>query len=223
MNEDQIREWLRNNPPPQPGSMRAHNENATWEAVSPDIKAQDYTKGFDMGKAFVMGGAGRPSSWFGEGGKAYQTEAEIFGQVPIKDLEERQLYDKRNLEYVCQFVVDQAVITGMLSPEKAAKGFTISMGEVSKKDLTKLVNGVPQLATALSLAVQEQWITRDEATHVFAFVCSYLGYEIDPQKQIEAAGDNGDANMEDYLKDDGKLLAALAKLLSGAKDQNANQ
>jgi len=223
MTADQIREWLRDNPVPQPGSMRAHNENVTWDVVTPDIKAQDYTKGFDMGKAFIMGAAGRPASWFGEGGKAYQTEADIFGQVPIADLQERQLFHKTNLEFICQFVIDQAVIAGMLSAEKAAKGFSITMGEVSKKDLTKLVNGVPQLATALSLAVQERFITRDEATHVFAFVCSYLGYEIDAQKQIDAAGNNGDSNIQDYLKDDGKVLAALAALLKQAQVDNAGQ
>ena len=223
MTADQIREWLRDNQAPMPGSMRAHNENVKWDAVAPDINAQDYTKGFDMGKAFIMGAAGRPASWFGEGGKAYQTEAEQFGQVPIADLQERQLFHKTNLEFICQFVIDQAVIAGRLSAEKAAKGFNITMGEVSKRDLTKLINSVPQLATALSLAVQEKLITRDEATHVFAFVCSYLGYNIDPKKQIEAAGKGRNANMEDYLKDDGKMLAALAVLLKKAEGNNAGE
>ena len=48
------------NPPPQPGSQRAHNENVKWEAVAPDIKAQDFSKGYEMGKQFVMGAAGPP-------------------------------------------------------------------------------------------------------------------------------------------------------------------
>jgi len=187
MTPDQIREWLRDNPPPQPGSLRAHNENVEWGAVAPDIKAQDFRSGFDMGKEFVMGGAGRPSSWFGAGGKAYQTEAEQFGQVPINDLDSRSYMHQCVLEEIAGFVVDQAVVHGRLSEKAAEAGVSVAMPEVSKKDLAKLVNGIPQLAAALSIAQNNRWITPDEATKLFCFFASYLGYEIDPQTQIDAA------------------------------------
>lgn len=201
MTEDQIRDWLRDNPPPEPGSMRAHNDNVEWEAVAPDIKAHDYSKGFQMGKSFVMGAAGRPESWFGGGGKAYQTEAEIFGQVPIKDLDERQLYAKHILKLLIRFALDQAVIAGRLSEEKAAKGFTVEMPEISKKDLAKMVNGVPQFTTALTVAEQNKWITRETATKLFAFVAGQFGAEIDAQEQIDAAKEAGkDKVTEDYLE-----------------------
>jgi len=200
MSEDQIREWVRNNPPPEPGSIRAHNESVEWTAVAPDIKAQDFKSGFDMGKGFVMGAAGRPSSWFGEGGKAYQTEAEQFGQVPINDLNARSYYHQCILEDIGKFVLDQAVIHQRLSPEKAAAGVSVQMPEVSKNDLVKLVNGVPQLASALSIAVNNKWVTRDEATKIFAFVVSYLGYEVDAQVQIDAAKSAAPDDESDYDK-----------------------
>ena len=200
MNEDQIREWMQNNPVPEPGAMRAHNENVEWKAVAPDIKAHDYSKGFEMGKSFIMGAAGRPASWFGEGGKAYQTEAEVFGQVPIKDLDERQLYCKHVLNLILKFVLDQAVIAGRLSEEKAATGFTVNMPEISKKDLAKLINGVPQLTTALAVAEQNNWICRDTATKLFAFFSSQLGFDIDADAEIEAAEKKPDGtDFEDYL------------------------
>jgi hypothetical protein len=200
MTAEQIREWLRDNPPPEPGSLRAHNENVTWQAVAPDINAADFKGGFDMGKAIVMGGAGRPSSWFGEGGKAYQTEAEQFGQVPIADLESRSYMHQCHLEEIARFVIDQAVIHGRLSEEKAKADLRAEMPEVSKKDLTKLVNGVPQLTTALTIAQSNKWITPDEATRLFCFFASYLGYEIDPQTQIDAAAAAPADNVIDYSK-----------------------
>jgi hypothetical protein len=217
MNADQIRDWLRDNPPPEPGSLRAHNENVEWDAVSPDIKAADFKGGFDMGKAIVMGGAGRPSSWFGEGGKAYQTEAEQFGQVPIADLESRSYMHQCNLEEIGRFVLDQAVVHGRLNEEKAKAGCRAEMPEVSKKDLTKLVNGVPQLTTALTIAQTNKWITPDESTRLFCFFASYLGYEIDPQTQIDAAAAAPPDNTVDYEK----LLKE--KLLSGPGGGNATQ
>jgi hypothetical protein len=185
MTQEQIDEWQRKNPPPEANSVRAHNENVTWEAVAPDLKNVDNKAGFDLGKSFVMGAAGRPASWFGEGGKAYQTEADQFGQVPIADMEQRQDLHRFNIEYVIQFVLDQAVIAGRLSAEKAAAGFTVSMPEVSKKDVSKMVNGLPQLAAALVLAVTNKLQTRETATRIYSWICGYLGYEVDAQAEID--------------------------------------
>lgn len=201
MNEDQIRQWLQNNRAPEPGSLRAHNENVEWRAVAPDIKAHDFRAGFDMGKSFIMGAAGRPESWFGGGGKAYQTEAELFGQVPIKDLDERQIYIKYILEYVIQFVIDQAVIAGRISEEKAKAGFTVNMPEISKKDLGKLISGVPQLATALSIAEERGWVSKETASKIFAMVTTQLGVEIDVQEEMKKAKEATESEgYEDYLK-----------------------
>ncbi len=200
MNEEQIRNWLRENPPPDPGSIRAHNENVEWNAVSPELKAPDFASGYNLGKSYIMGCLGRPDSWFGEGGKAYQTEADIFGQVPIKDMDQRQLYLKHKLTFVLKFVLDQAVIAGMISPEKADKGFTVQMPEISKRDLTKLVNGIPQLSSALSVASQEGWMSRETTAMMWAYISSYLGYAIDAKAEIEKTKDEQkDRDMEDYL------------------------
>jgi len=201
MTEDQIRDWLRDNPAPQPGSLRAHNEAVEWNAVSPDLKAADFKSGFDLGKAFILGSHRRPDSWFGAGGKAYQTEAESMDQVPIKDLSQRQRYCKAILEHVIQFVVDQAVIAGRLSEEKAGLGFMVNMPEISKKDHVKLVNGVPQLATALNLAEQNGWISTETAAGIFAFVVGQFGMEIDSAAELEKVKNQPkEADYEDYLK-----------------------
>lgn len=198
MNEEQIRAWLRDNPPPEPGSQRAHNENVTWEAVSPDLKGNDFKSGFDMGKAFIMGAAGRPESWFGSGGKQYQTEADQSGQAPVVDLEQRQELHKYMLTQILQFVVDQAVIHNTLSETEAAKGFSITMPEISKKDLAKFASALPQLTTALAVAVNNKFIQRDTATNMFAFTAGYLGYEVDAKAEIDAATKALKDNETDY-------------------------
>ena len=203
MDEEQIRTWLRDNPAPEPGSVRAHNENVEWNAVSPDLKANNMRAGFDMGKGFIMGAAGRPEAWFGGGGKAYQTEAEQFGQVPIKDLDERQLYCKYIAEQVIRFAIDQAVIAGRLSAQKAEAGFTVNMPEISKKDLTSMVNGVPQLATALAVAVDKGWVRNKTAARTFISVLNQMGQEVDAEEEIakreaQSAKSEEDRVTEDY-------------------------
>lgn len=214
MNLEQIRDWQRDNHPPEAGSVRAHNEQVKWDAVSPDLKAVDMKSGFDMGKAFIMGAAGRPESWFGSGGKQYQTEADQAGQAPVVDLEERQKYYQEILEELVQFAIDQAVIASVLSPEKAAAGFTVTMPEISKKDLVKFAGVVPQLTTALAIAVSNKFIQRDTAIKIFAFVAGYLGYEIKAQEEIDAALKGLEDNAQDY--------EALLKKFEEAKNTQQN-
>lgn len=199
MDEEQIREWVRNNPPPSPGSIRAHNENVEWDAVSPTLQSADQTKGFDMGKSFIMGAHGRPDSWFGGGGKAYQTEAEQFGQVPIKDLDERQLYIKNILTVMLQFQLDQAVIAGRISDAKAAAGFDVILPPISKPETQKLLDGLPQAVTGLSVAEERKWIRRETAARIFAMLMQQFGSEIDPEEELKGIGPTPEPGEEDYL------------------------
>lgn len=199
MNEDQIREWLRDNPPPEPGSIRAHNENVEWDTVAPDLKAPQFKAGFDTIKSFIMGAAGRPDAWFGGGGKAYQNEAEQFGQVPIKDLDERQQYIKHVATHVVQFQVDQAVIAGRLSGKKAETGFDVNVPEISKKDMGNMMTGLPQATTALTLAENQGWITKETGAQIFALIAGQFGAEINPAQEVKDAGKGEGKNVtEDY-------------------------
>jgi 1,2-phenylacetyl-CoA epoxidase PaaB subunit len=201
MNEDQIREWAKTAKPPQPGSLRAHNENVEWDAVSPDIKAQDFTNGFNMGKSFVLGSAGRPDSWYGGGGKAYQTEAEQFGQVPIKDFDERQQLHKEILECLIRHQIDQAIVHKKLNEKKAEADFVVNMPEISKKDLGKLMNGIPQVAAALSIAEDRGWIRREDAVKTWAAISSQIGVEVNTEKVMEEAKQKEEDKVtEDYRK-----------------------
>jgi hypothetical protein len=203
MDENQIREWMQKNPAPQPGSQRAHNENVEWKAVAPPLNAYDARAGYDMAKSFIMGASRRPESWFGGGGKAYQTEAEMFGQVPIKDLNERQLLIKHILRFQIQFALDQAVIAGRLPAQRVEKaGFQINMLELSPKDLSSKINSIPQLTTALMVAEQNKWVSRETATKLFAFVCGEMGYDVDPEEEMERArikGKEAPDGAEDYV------------------------
>ena len=42
--EEQIQEWLKEQRPPKPGSVRAHNEQVEWKTVSPSLHSQDFNE-----------------------------------------------------------------------------------------------------------------------------------------------------------------------------------
>lgn len=188
MSGEDIQEWLRDHgKPPKPNSVRAHNEAVTWQAVTPDLKSHDTKTLFEMFKEYLSGCQNRPSSWFGSGGKAYQLEADLMGEPTFADLGNRQRFVKYMIEFVLRFALDQAVIKGRISAEKADQARpTADMPEMRAKDVGKLVSGVPQLATALAVAVSEDWIQMETASRIFISVVNRLGIEVDVDAEIEA-------------------------------------
>lgn len=181
-----IREFLASNPTPKAGSVRAHNERVKWEAVAPDLKMADNKAFFDMMKTYLSGCMARPDSWFGSGGKAYQTEADLMGEPTFKDLGSRQRYVKYAIEHVIRFVLDQAVMFGgLLENPKEPFEVTVNMPEMTAKDTSKMADGVSKLAAALISAEMQGWITKDTAAQIFGNVACQFGTEIDVAAELE--------------------------------------
>jgi hypothetical protein len=63
-------------------------------------------------------------------------------------------------------------------------------GFLEPRDTTKLGAAVSQIAQALSLAIQESWITKETAARVFANMVSQLGQDVDADEEMKklAAG-----------------------------------
>lgn len=195
-----IQEFLQNNPAPKAGSIRAHNERVKWDAVAPNMQMQDNKSFFDMMKTYLSGCMCRPDSWFGSGGKTYQTEADLMGEPTFKDLGSRQRYVKYIMEYVVRFVLDQAVIYGGLR-EDPDTPYIISanMPAMTVKDTSKVSDGIGKLAVALVSAEVQGWITKETAAKLFANVVGQLGMEIDSAVEL-AQTTAGGVVIPDYLK-----------------------
>lgn len=199
-----IHEFLLQNPTPKAGSVRAHNERVKWEAVAPDLKMADNKAFFDMMKAYLSGCMARPDSWFGSGGKAYQVEADLMGEPTFKDLASRQRYMKFTLEHVIRFVLDQAVVHGVLREDPNAPFLvTVNMPEMSAKDTGKTAEGIGKITTALVAAETHGWITKETAARLFASVAGKVGVEIDVEAEMEATA--GGIVTPDYMPGAGNI------------------
>lgn len=184
--ETKIKEWLVTNGPPDPGAVRAHNENVKWEAVTPKLNATDVAAGFNMGKSFIMGAAGRPDSWFGSGGKVYSSEADLMGLVPTKDFKRRSRLYGSYVREILDFVLSQAVIAGALSPGEDIT-YTVTMPKISRSDFTAIAASLPQLVTSLKSAKEEGWITDQTGSRIFVASCNQMGEEIDSEDEFSSA------------------------------------
>jgi hypothetical protein len=216
--DNQIKEFLRNNRVPKSGSVRAHNERVTWTAVAPRMNQSDNKEFFNMMKTYLSACMNRPDSWLGSGGKAYQQEADLMGEPTFKDLGSRQRYVKYILEYMLRFVVDQAVLHKALSKPKEKYQISVDMPEMSSKDLKKIVDGLLSLAQALMIAEGQGWIIAETAGKIFANVAGQAGVEIDAAEEIKKAV-KGDGNVtEDYDKRESLINDIVARI----ERQNVN-
>ncbi|MEN8134320.1 MAG: hypothetical protein ABFS18_02120 [Thermodesulfobacteriota bacterium] len=216
--ENDIRDFLKNNKQPKPGSMRVHNEQVEWDAVAPDLKHSDNKAVFDLMKTYLSACMNRPDSWLGSGGKAYQTEADLMGAPTFKDLGSRQRYVKYMLEYVLQFVLDQAVLAGTLKETDGKRlKATVNMPEMNDNDLEKTVSGLLTLSQGLAVAQVSGWISEEGAAKVFLAVAGQVGVDLDVAAEIQKAAAETDADGNPVTKDYQAREGLMDKLMDIVK------
>jgi len=196
--QEQIDEWLQTyGKRPRSGSLRAHNENVVWKAEAPDLGSQDMTEMTRLFKNHILGTSGFPEHWFAEGGQTNLATAGEMGMPTVKTLKERQKFVKHMLLSMCTVVIDRGVAHGSL-PAGVNRALSITAPELEVRDSTKLGAAVSQVAAALSLAIQESWITKETAARVFANMVSQLGQDVDADEELEKLAAGLQANEADY-------------------------
>lgn len=198
MNKEEIADWLRKNPSPKPGAVRAHNEKVKWEAVTPDLKASDGEKEARLIRNFILSGAGFPDHWFSEGSTVNRATAQEMGVPTLKRLSARQRYFRYMIEYIFRFVIDQAIIHGRLSPE-INTDFQLVLPELTTRDTQKITESLERLSRSLMLAVQQGWLSIETAGKIYIEAVNQLGTDIDPETELKKAkAEKKDEGYEDY-------------------------
>jgi len=199
--ENELEKFKKKNPAPKPGSVRYHNENVSWKAESPDLKQHDTKTFFDMMKGYVSGVHSRPDSWFGSGGKAYQTEADLMGEPTFRDLEERQDFVKGMLEQVATFVLDQAILHRTLPAPEGGGAYDVSanMPAMRKRDIAGAATSLKTVTESLIAAETQGYARKETCIRIWAAVASETGVEVDPQEEIEAAEEREQVGV-DYMR-----------------------
>ena len=175
--EGTIREWLKTQKIPKPGSIRAHNEKVKWSAVSPELEAADASKEANLFKMQILGGAGFPNLWFGEGGETIRAGATEMSLPTLKHLQKRQLYFKYLLKFIFQFVIDRALLAGYIKENTNVK-FEVFAAPLVKKRSGQLGIAASRVAESLSMAQEKEWITKEEGAVAYrTFMKDVIGLD----------------------------------------------
>lgn len=192
---EELKKTADNYRPPKSGGSFVHNEKVTSEAISPTQNAFDAEVGARLLRNHILGPSGIPEHWIGGGGNVNRATAAEMDLPALKMISRRQKVVKQILKKILSFVVRSALDARYLRvrPEEAV--FQLQTPEINQKDMTKLAAAVQSLAVSLTAAQANKWMDETTARKMFAFACSFVGFEYDPEKQ-----DLAEAGYEDYKK-----------------------
>jgi len=183
--ESTINEWLKKQAMPQPGSIRAHNEKVKWEAVSPDLESSDASKEANLFKMQILGGAGFPNLWFGEGGEGIRAAAQEMSLPTMKHLKNRQRYFNYLITHVFNFVIDQAILAKTLERD-VDRRFTVFTPNLIKQKEVTMGMAAFRVTESISIAVEKEWITKEQAKVSWqSFMKEIIGLEVETIEEKE--------------------------------------
>jgi hypothetical protein len=216
LNKEELEEMVRNMPTPKPGSIRAHNEKVTWEAISPKLEGADASNEARLFRNQILGGVGFPEHWFAEGSGTTRATAMEMGIPTLKKLMSRQKKVKYQYEFICRFVIDQAILAGTL-PDDVDTDFKIIAPAIFSKDIKGVADSLNAYADSLIKAVSNNWITNDEAANAFKVLISQAGVE----ELSDDSGAVGEAPEEDPEEDPAQVEeeGQVKKAAPTGKDQ----
>ena len=180
-NEQQIREWLRDQRTLKPGERFAHNENVTQEFKTPDLRLEDSASLASVLKNHVLAGAGLPPIWFAESLTSRASAPEMT-EPAYRHLKMRQKYISYVMSKILRFTLDQAIVHGRLRQDRRrsdtnlanieSASFYLRMPEVSYRDQRANAIAIRSISTALKDGVTNGFMETEEASRIFK---RYLG------------------------------------------------
>jgi hypothetical protein len=171
---------------PANGAVNAHNENAKWEFMSPDLKATDSVAAVEMTMDYCTGTMGLPKTWFGKGDSTNRATAESLTVPTMKMLKRMQGYTKRRHKLTGQYILQCACEkdTTILKQDEYFD-IEVSTFNLGAKDIETTGAGFVSLTNALVIAETRGWISSADSQKLIRGVMNSYGVETDAQKTPE--------------------------------------
>ena len=174
---------------PNPGSVRVHNEQVAWNAVSPDLKASDSEGVARLFRNHMLGGGTLPEHWFGGGGNVNRATAGEMGDPTFKMFSMRQNYIKSMLEDMGIYALRQAELAaGHSEPDLEDERFEVEaiFPELTTRDNSAYAQALQQIVAAAAMAVSNKFITAETAIRLINAIAGRIGVEIDAEAELKA-------------------------------------
>jgi Phage portal protein, SPP1 Gp6-like len=191
---------------PAPGSVRVHNENEEWKAVSPTLNSGDTDQLARLLRNHSLGGATMPEHWFGGGGDVNRATGDSMSEPTEKMFTMRQNNWKVFLKEMAIFCLRMRAIKrdNKSDPEfdDVIYQTEVVFPELSAKDTTKYAAALQQVTVAAQLAINAGLITKETGLQWILSISGRLGVEFDAKEELKLAEKKiADTDEKDLFKE----------------------
>lgn len=172
--------------PPRQGGVFVHNSSVTLDAKTPELHGADMKETGRVVKGYGLGGVGLPPSFFGDSENSNRSTAEEMSGPAGKKFEDRQVDLSGNMGDVIDFVIDQAIVHGVLPPD-VDRSYDIQTPEILVRDLQKAATTMSAVTNSLSVAEENGWIRSETAARAFHQCLEGVGVSVDSKEEFEGA------------------------------------
>lgn len=167
--------------PPEPGSVIIHNEAEEWQAVRPEISAEDAKEDGRAIKLMIAAGATLPEHFLSDGDNGNRATASEMGLPTFLKFQRRQNVIKHILRTILDRVLREAQQVGRLSKHlEIAKAYDILFPAFDTEHNQELGSAIAWLMQGLSTARAQGWIS-DETSMQMLF--QFCGMEVDIKEE----------------------------------------
>jgi hypothetical protein len=177
--QEQIKDFLEKTETPQNASIRAHSDDIEWNAVAPDLKAQDFSESQRNFLQIILGAFGIPEHFYALGREVNFATAKAMSEPTQRAFKRQQRTIKRVFERLIDYQLERAKMAGRLSEAEIAEGYEIQMDEISTVDLQNMSAALVSIAATLQTAEAQGWIEKDDAADAFAQLFGQTGTEVE--------------------------------------------
>lgn len=167
--------------PPEPGSVIIHNEAEQWSAVKPEINASDAAEDGRALKLMLAVGAQLPEHFLSDGANGNRATASEMGLPTFLKFQRRQHVLRAMLKTILDRVLHEACKAKVLASGSDIS-YEVLFPEIDVDDHQTLASATQLLATALTTAKAQGWVSDETAMHLL-FQCA--GAELDIHQEQE--------------------------------------
>ena len=177
---------------PRPASVRVHNDSEEWQALAPDLSANDSAEQARLFRNHILGGGTVPEHWYGGGGDVNRATALSMGEPTFKMFSARQASLRYILEEVGTYAIRRRLLARNkpdLDPAAPDPRYVVKaeFPELAARDVAGHAAALAQVAVATAQAIDKGLLSEETAVRLIAIVAGRLGLDVDPVEEMMRA------------------------------------
>ncbi|HET7767542.1 MAG TPA: hypothetical protein VFN74_02135 [Chloroflexota bacterium] len=171
---------------PRRGSVLFHSDTESWQAVRPQIGADDAAADGRAIRLMIATGSMLPEHYLGEGGNANRATAAEMGLPAMKRFQRRQELFRAMLARIIDRVLEEGVNKGRLGP-RVNRNFVVQFEELSAAPIEGLAAATERLTRALKMAEEQGWVSKEEAGRMWRRYAGQVDESAEQGGEVAAA------------------------------------